>query len=207
VTFDQLVDRFLQQFDTDQPTAVSIANERHKRMVAEAEYRLAETSLGNTVAGTSDYALADTTLNIAFIQIGAGEPYIRASERQMVGLRNGTQHVNGDADGAFSFYADADGDEFVRINPTPTASGQAITAWSVIDPVDMTYGGGFSPIIPAHLHSSLLDGMIADGYEQIENNPDRATQHEARYEAGITKLRRHKNARLGGGPTQVVRGW
>jgi hypothetical protein len=71
----------------------------------------------------------------------------------------------------------------------------------------MAYGADDTPIIPAHLHLYLLDGGIADGYEN-DGRWDLAGNHEARYEAGIVKLRRYKNARLDAGPSgRVQRGW
>ena len=207
MTFDAVVDRILAMFDTDQPTAVSFVNERHKRMIGEAEFRLAEHSLGNTVAGQSDYALADTVEHLRYLLIGADtEPYIRASEMQMLEIRSGRSSVE-DAPGAFSMYFDSAGVEKVRINPTPSTSGTAIFGLAAIDPGDLTYGSSAVLLIPAHLHTYLLDGAIADGYEQVDNRWDLAAPHEQRYEVGIQKSRRFKNARLGSGPTRITRGW
>jgi hypothetical protein len=207
VLFDAAVDRVLALFDIDQPTAVSFVNERHKRMCGEAEFRLAETSLGSTVAGQYDYNLPDTVENLAYLMVGADTvPYVRAGELEMVGLRNGTSKVE-NAPGAISFYADATGIEKVRIYPTPSVSGTAMIGLSVLIPADLAYGQGAIFLPPEHLHSYILDGAIADGYEQIESRWDLGTPHDQRFEAGIEKLRRYKNSRLGRGPTQIKRGW
>ena len=207
MTFDQLVDRVVAMFDTA-PTEVTFwANQRHKRMVGEALYRLAELSLGNTVAGQSDYDLPEADIDIALLQVGADtEPYVRGGVPEMVGLRAGTHSVN-NAPGAFSIYADAAGDLKIRLNPTPTASGTAIIGWGVIESADLTYGSGAALLPPAHLHSYLLDGVIADAHAQIENRWDLAAPFEQRYELGIDKLRRFKNSRVGGGPTRIARAW
>lgn len=207
MTFDQLVDRVVSMFDIDQATVVLWANERHKRMVGEALYRLAELSLGNTVAGQSDYALPDADLDVALLQVGADtEPYFRTNAAELARVRAGIAFVN-DAPGAFALYADSAGVQKIRLYPTPTVSGTAIVGFGSIAPADMTYGGGASPIIPTHLHPFLLDGVIADGYEQVDERWDLAGPHEQRYEAGIDKLRRFKNTRVGGGTTSVGRGW
>src|SRR4051794_21470664 len=95
MTFDDVVNRLLAMFDTDQATAVAIVNERQGQMIAEAEFRLAETNLGNTVAGQSDYNLPLTVEDLTYVLLGADTvPYMRASTKQMLGLRNGTMHID-----------------------------------------------------------------------------------------------------------------
>lgn len=210
MTFDDVVNRLLALFDTDQATAVSIANERQAQMIAEAEFRLAETNLGNTVAGQSDYNLPATVEDITYVLLGADTvPYMRASTKQMLGLRNGTMFIDNpsEAPGAFAPYADATGVLKVRIYPTPTVSGTPILAWSAIDAADTAYGTAAALQVPRKVHIELLDGCIAACYEQIESRWDLAQPHEQKYADGVEKLRRFKNARLGSGTTQIERGW
>lgn len=209
MTFDDVVNRLLALFDTDQPTAVAIVNERQAHMMAEAEYRLAELNLGPTVANQSDYSLAGTTENVAYIQLGADTvPYIRAGVREMIGLRNGTQSIDDpEIPGAFALHADANGVLAIRIWPTPTVAGTDILAWSTVDPADTAFGSSSPLLVPRRVHLNLLDGCIAACYEQIESRWDLAMPHEQRYETGIEKLKRAKNARTGAGPTQIARGW
>jgi hypothetical protein len=207
MTFDAMVDRILALFDIEQPIAVSFVNERHKRMVGEAEFRLAETSFGTTVASQSDYAFDDSIEGLRYVQLGAdSEPYIRADDLQMVGLRNGSAQVDG-APGAFSFYGDSSGNEKLRLFPTPTTAGTAIIGWASIEPADIAYGSGGTFLPPQHLHPYILDGALADAYEQIESRWDLATPHDQRFEAGVEKLRRYKNLRIRRRSSQIVRGW
>ena len=209
MTFDDVVNRAMSMFDTDQPTVVQITNERQARMVSEAEFRLVEQDLGPTVAGQSDYALGGTIENVAFVQLGTDtEPYIRASARQMVDLRTGRGSIDDpNTPGAFAIHADPSGTLQIRLWPTPTTGGQSVLAWTAQDPGDATYGSSAALVVPRRVHAELLDGVIAELYEQIENRWDLAAPHEQSYAAGIQKLIRFKNARLGAGATQIARGW
>lgn len=207
MTFDDVVNRILAKFDCDQATAVLIANERQARMVAESHFRLQETTIGMTAVGVSDYALAENIENVAMLQLGADtQPYVRASPREMADIRSGRAFVD-DAPGAFAIHADASGVKQVRINPTPTVAGTSLIAWTTVDAPDTVYGTGLALVVPRAVHMYLLDGCLASGYELVEDRVDLAAPFEQRYEAGIEKLRRYKNARLGSGTTNVARGW
>jgi hypothetical protein len=209
VTFDDLVNRAIARFDEDPAIVAAITNERQASMMADAAYRLAELHIGPTAANVSDYTLGATVENIAFIQLGADTvPLIRANQRQMADLRNGRASISDDdVPGAFAIHADSSGVLSVRIFPTPAVAGVDIIASGVVDPSDTAYGTNLPLLVPRRVHRHLLDGVIAELYEQLESRWDLAAPHEQSYERGIDKLRHFKNARLGQGPTQVVRGW
>lgn len=203
MTFDELVDRVVAQFDCTQPQAVAWGNERHRRMVGEANWRLAERDFGNTLVGITDYDLPEDVDNVSILMLGADtDPLAHVSVQDMATLRAGGR-LNG-ADAAYTIYADANGVKKFRIWPAPDTAGIDILGFTAIDPAAMAYGTGASPIIPVQFHPYLKDGMFADALEEVENRWDLAQPFELRYEQGIERLRRHKSARAGGGTQQIV---
>jgi hypothetical protein len=202
MTFDELVDRVVARFDCTQAEAAAWLNERHRRMVGESLWRLAETDFGPTVVNQSDYALPDSVENVAFLMLGADtDPLARIRPEDMALLRSGGT-LSG-ADQAFAMYADAVGVHKLRIWPTPTSVVEII-GLTAIDPATMVYGAGASPVIPVQFHSYLKDGAFADGFEEIEARWDLAGPFEQRYETGIQKLRRYRVARLASHDAQIT---
>jgi hypothetical protein len=199
--FRALVDRALGQFDTTQATVESFVNERQGRMVSEAEYLLEVKSLGSTVSGTSTYNLDADLVDLRYIQVGSGR-YDLTSLRDIWELQAGREGLSGSGS-VFAPTYDSSGNRQIVLYPTPTTTGDVITGIEALHPSDGTYAANTALVIPKHLRPHLLDGVIADCYEQIDERWDMAQPHEQRYEDGIDKLRRLKNTRVGSGPAKI----
>lgn len=205
MTGADLVARITGEFDIDVSQALAWLNERYGRMVAESLYRAAKKSLGNTVAGQSNYALPVDVVDIARIRIDESDGtvglYEPTSLEQLWNI-DASRSVLVGTGGLFAEDHQADGTVEVRIYPAPEQAGLAITGLQALQPVALTNTGGSTPIIPAHLHTYLLDGARSDGYDD-EGRQDLAAKFEGRFEQGVEKLRRFKNTRTGPGASRV----
>jgi hypothetical protein len=196
-----IVDRALSQFDVTQAEAESFLNERQGRMVSEAEYLLEVKSIGTTVSGTSAYTLDADLVDLRAIQVGSGR-YDLTSLRNIWELQAGRQGLSGSGS-VFAPTYDSSGNRQIVLFPTPTTTGDVITGIEALHPSDWTYASNPALVIPKWLRPHLLDGVIADCYEQKDERWDMAQAHEQRFEDGIDKLRRLKNTRVGSGPAKI----
>lgn len=207
MTFDDIVDRCVEQFDVTQAKAVAWTNERHARMCAEAQFRMAKKSIGTTVAGQSNYALPAEVVDLARIRIDYSDDpvlYDRVGIEQLWELDTLPGARLTGVGGVFAEDYQADGTVEVRLYPAPDEAGLAITGLQVIQPATLSYGSGSALVVPTDLQPYLLDGVLADGYTQADENLDRAAYHEQRFAEGTERLRRRKNTRLGGPATLQV---
>jgi hypothetical protein len=201
LTFDDVVDR-AQKYGPEVPqaTIVSFANARLGRMVAEADYRRKVASLGTTVSGTAAYNIASDVIDIRQAWIGS-DLYERTSYDVVRDLVAGRRDLVGDG-GVFAPYDDSSGVPQIVFYPTPSTTGDTITAEESYQSSDLTYGSAAATILPSHLMSYLADGVLADVYD-YQAREDMADKYESRFEAGIDKLRRYKNSRVGSGPGRI----
>lgn len=175
-------------------------------MVADSLWRAAVKTLGNTVDGTSNYALPTDVVDIKRLKVAYTDGTVLYNA---VGIEElwGVDATTGEVRSGVHVFAEdyqADGTVQVRLYPAPEESGVPILGLQALQPATMTYGGAFTPIIPADIHPYLLDGAFADGYAEVEHRPDLAQYHEQRFEVGVNKLRMRKNSRTGDGPARIA---
>lgn len=209
MNFRQMIDAVATEhgFDVSEATVKTWLNERYATMVVRARWRLLEISLPVTVAAQSDYALDDAVQELAYVFIGTNtDPYIYAGPLEMRQLMAGTARLAGGAAGAFSPAYSGAGANLLRFYPAPTANGLPITGLASEPPVDLV-GDGDVPIVPADFHKPIVDGAIGVGLERDAERLQEASYFTASFESSIDKLRKRRLGRIGGGPTQIRRGW
>lgn len=203
LTFDNIVDRLQAQFDTTQATVVAVVNERHERMVADSLWRAVEKSLGNTVSGTSRYALPDDVVDLRGLKVGT-LVYDVVGQQDLWSLQDSARDAALEGPGGVFAQAFSDtGVAYVELYPVPETSGEAITGLQALEPAAMAYGTAVAPIVPSDLRPYLMHGARADLFLEIDERPDLADAHEARYQEGVLKLKRRRLSRIGSGPRRM----
>lgn len=200
MTLDEIVAAVQEQHDATASQAERWTNERHRRMVAESMWRAIEKPIAATVAGQARYPIEDDLVDLRALKVGDGQ-YGLASQEQLWALKDPSMPARLTGNGVFAPAFDGTGGAYVELYPVPDVAGTAITGLMAYEPAALA--GSDSPIIPVDLHSALLDGVNAEAYVQLDGRWELATPHEQRYEAGIEKLRRRKNSRIGSGPVQA----
>lgn len=198
MTLDELVAAVQSQFDASAAQVQQWANDRQRRMVAKSLWRGVQKDVGSTVAGQAAYTVEQDMVDLQALMVD-GVPYGEAAVEEMWALAAGTGRLVGD--GVFAPSFTSAGVPQVQLYPVPSEAGLSITGLMAYEPVTMVSGD--SPIIPVDLHPHLLDGVIADGYEQLDGRWDLATPHEQRFEQGIVELRSRRLSRIGGGPVRA----
>lgn len=193
-------------FDVPEATVKAWLNERYATMVVRARWRLMEVSLGNTVAGQSDYPIDDAIQELAYVYLGStGRPYIYAGPLEMRQIIAGDARVSDDAAGAFAPAYTSTGANGIRLWPVPTAV-DALTGLVSEPPADLVDDANV-PIVPADFHKAIVDGAIAIGLERDSERLQEASYFTTQYEGSIERLRKRRLGRIGGGTTQIRRGW
>lgn len=197
MTVDEIVDAFKAQFDTNDATALRILNLRQAVMVADALFRAVEKTITTTVAGQDLYDVATDVVDLKVIYIGTTryDPVGQEDLRRLLDPDDPASLTG--PGGVFSEAYKADGTPQVRIYPAPDTTGDNITGLEALQPATLVAGGTL--LIPADLHGYLYDGMLAEGYAQLDERPDLASYHDSRFEAGVLKLKKRRIARVGGG--------
>lgn len=190
--------------DASRATVLSLLNEVYARQVVESRWLLETVSLGNTVAGTSDYSLADTIIDILALKVGATQ-FDTATTEQMWDLQGGNAFLSRSA-GVWALTYSSTGGVSVTLFPTPGTSGDAISVLVPATATDLTDSGSVSPVTPADTHGSLIDGTTALILLRIDERPDLAQVFEQRYLEATERLRRRKNSRGGGPVTAQIEG-
>lgn len=201
LTFDTIVDR-AQTFGPEVPqaTVVSFANARLNRMIAEADYRQKVTTIATTVADQAAYDIPSDVIDIRSLWVSTN-PYSRVGWDVIQDLTAGRREVYGDG-GVFAPYDDTDGNPQIILYPTPSTTGDEITAQESYQGADIAYGGGNYTILPAHIRPALLAGVQADVFD-YQGRQDMAEKYEAVFADGTERLRRYKNSRVGSGPARI----
>lgn len=174
-------------------------NDRHKRLCVGANWTKRRQTLGTTVDGTSRYALDEDVTEIHELRVGT-TPYTRAGTQSLWEVQGEASYVTGPG-GVYSPMFDDTGGTFIELSPTPEDDGNDIEAIVTYTPADMT--GTDTPLPPADFHNVILEGAMADALASLDENLAAADRYEARFEAGIEKLRRRQNRRFGGGPHHI----
>lgn len=185
VTADQVKDRI---------------NARYRQMVATARYRMAQITIGPTVAGQAEYALEDDIVHVDGILVGA-LPYRRQSQTTLWRLRAGDARLSGRG-GIFAPDFAGDGARQVELYPAPTDAGIVITALAALQPVALS-GDNDEPIVPLDYQDAIVEGAIADFLTRLDERPDLAGVFEQKFTDKTEFLKRLQKSQLQSGPSQI----
>jgi hypothetical protein len=200
---DTLVAEIRSVVDVDVPTAVAALNRRHRRMCARAKSYRKTVAVGNTVAGTADYALE--VIEAYTFEVG-GVPYGRARLGDSFAFSQGALVWSSTGSGGLIVAeANASGVKGIRLIPTPDVSsaGLAITCLAAVTPPDLAAGGATSTIqVDADFYDALVEGATATILRrQGEGAP--ATGEQI-FDAACEELRLRVARRFrGSGPSQI----
>jgi hypothetical protein len=214
VNFGSLIDAVINEGGFDATTgAVSRAtvgswiNDAYRQLAAETNFLKALVSLGETVAGTSQYAIPENVLDVRRITVN-GVPFIRVGVEQIFDARAFGGRVLGDAGGTFSPGYATTGARVIEVYPTPDTSGYAIDALATVAGVGMVSETD-TPAIPEDFHPALKAKAIAMGLRLIYERHDDADRWELQFSnpgagnGAVEKLKRRGNSQIGSGPTRV----
>ena len=200
-TASAMLDRYVATHDDTRANGLLRLNERYARMVVEAQWLQKEGSIGTTVADTAEYAISSGIEDIRSVFID-GERYFPVSMEDLAALEDDDAGVSSSYP-VFAEQYNSSGALYIRLWPTPSTSGDTITALTSGQPTaltDTTDAAG-TPSIPEDLHPRLYDGLNADGYLFSGERPDMAAIFDQRFEEGIKLLKRRRNSRFGSGAT------
>jgi hypothetical protein len=165
--------------------------DRIRRMVANAKWRRLERNLGPTVAGDATYTVADDVVDVLNLWVG-GHNYAPVTQDEMVELEGARAWIRG-ARGAWAPLYGTDASQGIKLWPTPSTAGDAITA--IVAVLPPTTADGSAPPIPEDLHHHIWRGAIADGLAVGDEDPQ-AAKWEAEYREGEEILKARANSRL-----------
>lgn len=193
MNFDDLVARLTSNYDVSQAQAVAFGNERLARMVAESEFLMVTKSLGTTVAGQANYALATDLVDLSAVKIAHSDGTVSLYYGTSLDLLWRQDAGDGCTTGfALDFQADADVD--LRLEPAPETAGETITGLYAQQPTVLAYGSTSVLPVPVDVHTHLLAGCQADCLD-LEGRQDLSAKYEQRFLEGVGKLIRRKNSR------------
>lgn len=206
LTLEQIVDRITGSFDVTQADALQFVNNRRSRMMSEAQFLTKITTIGSTVAGTATYDLPAGNINLRYIQIGTTR-YDTVSPDDLWDIEAGraADSTDGSTTGLVALYYSSGDSPQIKLRPAPSTTGTAINAIQTHSPSALTYATATATGLPDFIDPYLLDGGLADVYEQKVKRQDLAQLHESRYQDGISKLGKYAKSRLRpSGPYRIV---
>lgn len=185
--------------NTSQTTLLGWLNEVYQEAGAESLWFKQPRTLTPTVAGGTQYALADDVVDVVGVRVGTSVPYVRMSTEELWEAQAGVRFVNPTGVGAFAPNFEGDGDNVVEV--WPASGGASIEALCAIIPTAL--GLADTPKMPVELHPALADGMIALGLHRVYERHDAAAPFDAKFEKMKQKLSRRGKSRVGSGPIQA----
>lgn len=175
-------------------------------LVTESRWAQSIASLGTTVAGTAEYALADTIIDVYEVKVGAtGRPLPRVGVDTIWNLIANEETLLGQTTMVYAGTFSNAGAGKLYLYPAPSTSGDTISGLVASLPSAFTDSAGFTPAIPEDFHRSIVYGALAEGYGVGEEALDQAAYWRERFETRIEKLRRRKNSRVGEVTTLSIR--
>lgn len=199
MTVAEMTARLQAMFDVTTATAEAYINERHRRMVTDAMWRAATSTVATTVADQANYDLPGNVVDVKRIRIDHPSDGVQIFDpvgiEQLWEIDRGQATLTG-IGGVFAEDWTSSGTVQVRLYPAPDTGGLTIKALTALLPGDLASGD--SPIVPTEFHPAILDGAIADSYREQESNPGAAERHEQLFLEGVERLRKRKNTRVGG---------
>lgn len=201
---DAMVSTLKTMFDTDSATAKGWVQERYDEMIDESGWsKNPVLSLGTTTAGLATYAVPTTVDKLVTVIVG-GQEFQPVGEQTLEDLRTGNLFLRQLPTGTGGVFANYGGTS-IELYPAPTATGTAITARVSLEGTDIA--DGTEPAIPRGLHTYLLEGAMALGFQRVDERSDLAGEHEQKFQAGVDKLRRRTLSRIGHGPQRIRVVW
>lgn len=192
-------------FDTDAVTAKSWVQERYDEMIDESGWSKNPTlSLGTTTAGVTIYSVPATVAKLATILVGGTKEYQPVGEQVLEDLKTQNLFLWQLSVGTAGVFANSGGNA-IELYPAPSSSGLALTARVSLEGTDIA--DGTEPAIPRGLHTYLLEGAMALGFERVDERADLAANHEQKFQQGIDKLRRRTLSRIGHGVQRIRVVW
>lgn len=186
-------------FDASEDTVKGWALDRYRRLVGESQWLREEVPLVATEEDPSRYTLESRVVDVRAIKVGSS-PYRRVSVEDLWDLKAGTASLG--STGVFApGYSDMDTIEYVELYPQPVSSDGEAVALAAVLPTEI--GMDDSPRIPRDFDHVIVEGTIADGLARIDERLPEADRWEGMFAAGIEKLRRRRNSRIGSGPTRI----
>lgn len=202
-TFESLVDELRTQFDASQARAVEVVNHRLDELLIRAEALDYVKSLGTTTSGTDTYTLTASVSKLKQIRADytAGTVLYEGTSLRTLWDLDVENLVAATDDYYFAVVPDTDDDATtasLRLYPTPSESGIALTGRYVGLPADLAYASATALPIPLDIHEALLAGCRAEFFRRDEDRPDLAAAEEGVFAAGVEALRKFSNARAEG---------
>jgi hypothetical protein len=182
--------------NTSQTTLLGWLNEVYQEAGEESLWFKQPRTLTPTVAGGTQYALADDVVDLAMLRVGTSLPYKRLSTEELWEAQAGIRYVY---PGGYSPNFESDGDSLVEV--WPASGGASVEALCAVIPTAL--GLSDTPKIPVGMHPALADGMIAIGLHRVYERHDAAASFDAKFEKMKQKLSRRGKSRVGSGPIQA----
>lgn len=201
VTAQSIVDavRLEVGFDATEAQVLAWLNGRHKAMVARSRCFRKSLAVGNTVIGTSFYAL--DVIELYNLEVG-GVPYMKARRPDIYGYSQGTLLWTGKGTtGLIVADASSAGVRGISLVPTPTAV-QAIVAYAAVAAPNLALADNVLP--DDDFAEALIDATAATGYKRDTERMELAAPFEQMFTDACEELRRRVQRRYRGpGPTQI----
>jgi 8-oxo-dGTP pyrophosphatase MutT (NUDIX family) len=190
-------------FDTTEARVLRWLNVRHRQMVARAKCFRRTLELGPTVENQRDYAVPPEVVELTELVV-AGNVYGEGRHADLALGAAGRLWISGNG-GISTREDDASGSPKIALYPTPTASGEPITAQAVCLPPDLSVTDDTTLKVPANFQDSLVEGAIATGLARLENQPALAQPRLDAFEAACRELEQETAVRLRGtaAPVQI----
>lgn len=178
---------------------------RFSSMLVDARAYRKLVTVGPTVAGQAFYAVAAVEVHeltvdgVPYSQARRGDPYAYSMGR-LVWVPSDVGLAMPDAD--------ASAVRGVSLIPTPATAGLSIKVFATVDPPELTEDVSGDTLLNAQLERDLIGPLTAGVLAERawrEHRPDLAASNEARYDAGVEKLRRRARRRFRGDGLSQIR--
>jgi hypothetical protein len=197
-----IVTNVISQSGTDASRAVvlSLLNEQYLAMIVQARWVTEVIDIGPTVAGTDEYLVADTLVEVISLKVN-GELFDQLDEGEWD--KSAWDQTYYRQAGAYGVNWNDTGQTLVQLLPAPTVDGYTVQALATASAIPILDSATSFPIIPEDMHGSLIDGTTALVLLRVDERPDLAGPFQQRFEGAIVQLRQRKISK--GGKGNVVR--
>lgn len=190
--------------DITESEAQAFVLDAARELNAEGRWYESRVSLGTTTAGTGEYDVTDSTVDIYAVLVDS-VPYVQATTKDIEELDASVSTLNLGTpipQGVFASYYNTPGDLRVSLRPTPEVTGLTIVARAILPIASPTWASA-DPIFPEDFDQVVIAGAVALGLDENDDRADLAATHRAKFEAGIKRLRSRKASRIGKGAMQL----
>lgn len=179
--------------------------------VAEARWLKQRREFGPTVIGISEYTVDTDVIWVKSLRVGVSRPWARTTLEDLwvAEADPGAVYLTDRTVGAFAPVWESesaqdvdDVPKLVKIWPTPTAAGLAITAVCAVShkPIVAATSAAYQLQLPDDLAQKIaVDGAVAIGVQRVHERADLAAPYLARYADGKALLKARANSLIGGG--------